>query len=84
LRSRPFAPAARAELVIAFTRMRPRRPPIRDDRLRGIGIVGSRPSGRSLSSNAIVARVSRFGGGAPLSLGDTRSVCSPGKRLLHA
>ncbi len=41
----------------------------RDDRLRGKGIAGSRPSGRSLSGNAIGARVARFGAGALLSLG---------------
>ena len=40
---------------------------------RGIGIVGSRPSGRSLSRNAIVARVAPFGVGALLSLGESAS-----------
>ena len=45
----------------------------RDYRNRGKGIVGSRPSGRSLSGNAIVARVARFGTAALLSLGDSDS-----------
>ena len=40
---------------------------------RGKGIAGSRPSGRSLSGNAIVARVARLGAGAPLSLGASTS-----------
>ncbi len=39
----------------------------------GKGIAGSRPSGRSLSGNAIVARVARLGAGAPLSLGASTS-----------
>jgi hypothetical protein len=42
-------------------------------RMRGKGIAGSRPSGRSLSGNAIVARVARLGAGAPLSLGDCKT-----------
>jgi len=37
------------------------------------GIAGSRRSGRSLSRNAIVARVARFGGGAPVSLREARA-----------
>jgi hypothetical protein len=41
--------------------------------VRGKGIVGSRPSGRSLSGNAIVARMARFGEGALRSLGDSSS-----------
>jgi hypothetical protein len=44
-----------------------------DDRWRGKRIAGSRPSGRSLFGNAIVARVARLGAGAPLSLGDSES-----------
>ena len=50
----------------------------RDNRNRGKGIAGSRPSGRSLSGNAIVARVARLGAGAPLSLGESTSgaICS--------
>ena len=40
---------------------------------RGKGIVHSRPPGRSLSGNAIVARVARLGGGALLSLGESTS-----------
>jgi hypothetical protein len=43
---------------------------------RGIGIVGSRPTGRLLSGNAIVARGARFGGGARLSLGELSSATS--------
>ena len=40
---------------------------------RGKDIVGSRPTGRLLSGNAIVARGARLGGGARLSLGDSAS-----------
>ena len=49
-----------------------------DDPDRGKGIAGSRPSGRSLFGNAIVARVARLGAGAPLSLGESTSgaICS--------
>ncbi len=43
------------------------------DRKRGKGIAGARPSVRSLSGNAIVARVARLGAGAPLSSGDCDS-----------
>ena len=39
--------------------MQPSRQAWRDSSVRGIGIAGSRPSGRSLSGNAIVARVAR-------------------------
>jgi hypothetical protein len=46
-----------------------------DERSRGKGIAGSRPSGRSLSGNAI-ARVARFGAGALLSLGELSSATS--------
>jgi hypothetical protein len=42
-----------------------------DAPFRGKGIAGSRPSGRSLFGNAIVARVARLGAGAPLSLGES-------------
>ena len=48
-------------------RLRPR------DWKRGKGIAGSRPSGRSLSGNAIVARVAQLGAGAPLSFGGEKS-----------
>ena len=51
----------------SFRRPRPR------DWKRGEGIAGSRPSGRSLFDNAIVARVARLGSGAPLSLGASTS-----------
>jgi hypothetical protein len=47
---------------------------------RGKGIAGSRPSGRSLSINAIVARVARLGAGAPPSLGDRSSARFGGRR----
>jgi hypothetical protein len=56
--------------------------------VRGKGIAGSRPSGRSVFDNAIVARVARLGSGAPLSLGDCDSRSEfagppmPGKRDL--
>jgi hypothetical protein len=36
-----------------------------------IGIAGSGAPGRSLFRNAMVARLARFGGAAPLSLGDS-------------
>ena len=47
---------------------------------RGKGIAGSRPSGRSLFDNAIVARVARLGAGAPLSLGDCERAGGRGDR----
>jgi hypothetical protein len=43
----------------------------------GKGIAGSRPSGRSVFDNAIVARVARLGSGAPLSLGEGESRQGP-------
>ena len=49
-------------------------------RERGKGIAGSRPSGRSLSGNAIVALVARFGAAALLSSGDRSSARSGGRR----
>ena len=49
----------------------------RDYRNRGKGIAGSRPSGRSLSGNAIVAPGAQLGAGAPLSwaIATARQVC---------
>jgi hypothetical protein len=54
----------------------------RDCSVRGKGIAGSRRSGRSLSGNAIVARVARFGGGAPVSLREARGSELAGPRRL--
>ena len=48
-------------------------------RMRGKGIAGSRPSGRSLFDNAIVARVARLGAGASLSLGGRSSNSGPAR-----
>ncbi len=49
------------------------RRPRRDVCVRGKGIAGSRPPGRSLSGNAIAARAAQFGAGALLSLGESSS-----------
>jgi hypothetical protein len=83
---RPSATVGYAEGAIR------RSPPLtphgrREYRNRGKGIAGSRPSGRSLSGNAIVARVARFGAGALLSLGDSDSppeFAGPSSRSKHA
>jgi hypothetical protein len=56
-----------------FSRIGRQRRPAQTSAFVGKGVAGSRPPGRSLSGNAIVARVARLGAGAPLSLGEGES-----------